>query len=100
VCSYSGQKNLKRRGGLYFIFLGLTLEGKSMSLPKFFYCLDGYLKLYLRLKFLGFIIIFLHKLYVLHRFSCFICMDVVAHHIFFNLYGLFFCLDDLYEVFS
>jgi hypothetical protein len=28
-------------------------------------------------------------------------MDFVAHYIFFDLYGLFFfCLDDLYEVFS
>jgi hypothetical protein len=72
-----------------------------MSLLKlFFYCLDVYLKLYLRLKFLGFHNYFLHKLYVLLRFNCLICMDVVAHHIFFDLYGLFFCLDDLYGVFS
>jgi hypothetical protein len=27
-------------------------------------------------------------------------MNFVAHYILFNLYGLFFCLDDLYEVFS
>jgi hypothetical protein len=33
---------------------------------------------------------FLHKLYVLLRFSCLICMDFVAHYIFFDLYGLFF----------
>jgi hypothetical protein len=36
-----------------FIFLGLTLESKSLSLFKFFCYLDVYLKLYLRLKFLG-----------------------------------------------
>jgi hypothetical protein len=42
----------------------------------------------------------LYKLYVLLRFSCLICMDVVAHYIFFDLYGLIFCLDDLYGVFS
>jgi hypothetical protein len=60
-----------------------------MSLLKFFYCLDAYLKLYLRLKFLGFHNYFFAKLYVLLRFSCLIYMDVVAHHIFFNLYGFF-----------
>jgi hypothetical protein len=27
-------------------------------------------------------------------------MNFVAHYIFFDLFGLFFCLDDLYEVFS
>jgi hypothetical protein len=27
-------------------------------------------------------------------------MDVVAHHIFFDLYDLFFCLDNFYGVFS
>jgi hypothetical protein len=69
----------------------LTLESKSMGLLKFFFCLDVYLKLYLRLKFLGFNnYYFLHKLYVLLMFSCLICMEVVAHHIFFDLYGLFF----------
>jgi hypothetical protein len=48
-------KNLKKVGGGFdFIFLGLTLEGKSLSLLKFFCYLDVYLKLYLRLKFLGF----------------------------------------------
>jgi hypothetical protein len=47
-----------------------------------------------------FIIIFFHKLYVLLMFSCLICMDFVAHYIFFDLYGLVFCLDDLYGVFS
>jgi hypothetical protein len=70
-----------------------------MSLLNFFY-LDVYLKLYLRLKFLGFHNHFFHKLYILLRFSCLICMDFVAHYIFFNLYGLDFCLDDLYGVFS
>jgi hypothetical protein len=53
-----------------------------------------YLKLYLMLNILGFDNFFLHKLYVLHRFSCIICMDVAAHHIFFDLYV--FCLEDLY----
>jgi hypothetical protein len=43
---------------------------------------------------------FFHKLYVLLRFSCLIFMDFVGHYIFFNLYGLVFCLDDLYGVFS
>jgi hypothetical protein len=48
-------KKLKKIGGevLISFFGGLTLDGKSMSLFKFF-CLDVYLKLYLRLKFLGF----------------------------------------------
>jgi hypothetical protein len=59
-----------------------------------------YLKLYLRLKFLGFHNHFLHKLYVLLRFSCIICMYFVAHYIFFILYGLVICLNDLYGVFS
>jgi hypothetical protein len=59
-----------------------------------------YLKIYLRLKFLGFHNHFLHKLYILLMFSCLICMDVVPHHIFFDLYGLYFCLDDLYGVFN
>jgi hypothetical protein len=68
-----------------------------MPLIKFF-CLDVYLKLYLRLKFLGFHNHFLHKLYVLLRFSCLIRMDFVAHYIFFDLNG-FFCLDDFYGVF-
>jgi hypothetical protein len=57
-----------------------------MPLFKFCCCLVVYLKLYLRLKFLEFHNHFLHKLYVLLRFSCLICM--------------FFCLDDLYGVFS
>jgi hypothetical protein len=61
-----------------------------MSLLKFCCCLDVYLKLYLRLKFLEFHDHFLHKLYVLLRFSGLTCLDVVAHHIFFDLYGLFF----------
>jgi hypothetical protein len=71
-----------------------------MSLLKFFCCLDVYLKLYLRLKFLRFHNHFFHKLYVLLRFSCLICMDCVAHYIFFDLYALFFYLDDLCGVFS
>jgi hypothetical protein len=71
-----------------------------MSLLKFFCSLDMYLKLYLRLKFLEFHNHFYQKLYDLLRFSCLICMDFVAHYIFFDLYGLVFCLDDLYEVFS
>jgi hypothetical protein len=58
VCLYGGQKNLTKRvgggGGFDFIFYGLTLEGKSMPLLKFFCCVDVYLKLYLILKFLGF----------------------------------------------
>jgi hypothetical protein len=71
-----------------------------MAFLSFFYCLDVYLKLYLRLKFLGFHNHFFHKLYVLVRFCCLICMDFVAHYIFFDVYGLVFCLDDLYGVFS
>jgi hypothetical protein len=39
-------------------------------------------------------------LYVLFWFSCLICMDFVAHYILFDLYGLVFCWDDLYGVFS
>jgi hypothetical protein len=62
-----------------------------MSLLKFICCFDVYLKLYLRLKFLGFHnYYYFHKLYVLLRFSCLICMDFVAHYIFFDLYGLVF----------
>jgi hypothetical protein len=48
-----------------------------MQLLKLFCCLDVYLKLYLRLKFLGFHNHFFHKLYVLLRFSCLICMVFV-----------------------
>jgi hypothetical protein len=59
-----------------------------------------YLKLYLRLKFIEFHNHFLHKLYVMLRFNCPVCMDFVAHYIFFDLYSLVFCLDDLYGVFS
>jgi hypothetical protein len=33
------------------------------------------------------------------RFNCLICMNVVAYHIFFDLYGLIF-LGNLYGVFS
>jgi hypothetical protein len=58
------------------------------------------LKLYLRLKFLGFYNHFSHKHYVLLMVTCLICMDFVDHYIFFDLYGLVFCLDDLYGVFS
>jgi hypothetical protein len=60
-----------------------------------------YLKLCLRLKFLGFHYhFFLHKLYVLLGLTCFICMDFIDHYVFFDLYGLFIFLDDLYGVFS
>jgi hypothetical protein len=59
-----------------------------------------YLKLYLRLKFLVFHNHFFEKLYVLLRLSCLICMDFIAHYIFFDLYALVFCLDDFYGVFS
>jgi hypothetical protein len=84
-------KKLKKEGNVFILFFyGLTLEGKFMSLLKFFCYLNMYLKLYLRLKFLGLHNYFFHKLYVLLRFSCLICMGVVAHHIFFNLFGLFF----------
>jgi hypothetical protein len=83
-------KNWKRRGEDLIYFLGLTLEGKSTSLLKFFGCLDVYLKLHLRLKFLGFHNHFFHKLYVLLRFSCLICMNVLSHYILFDLYGLVF----------
>jgi hypothetical protein len=38
---------------------------------------------------LGFYNHFLYKFYVLRRFSCLICMDVIAHHMFFGLNGLF-----------
>jgi hypothetical protein len=48
-------KNWKMSGEvLISFFWELTLEGKSMLLIKFYCCLDVYLKLYLRLKFLGF----------------------------------------------
>jgi hypothetical protein len=57
-----------------------------------------YFKLYLRLKFLGFHNHFPHKLYVLLMFSCLICLDFVAHYIFFDLYGSIFCLDDLVDL--
>jgi hypothetical protein len=54
-CPYCGHKKLEKEvGGFDFIFYGLTVEGKSMPLLKFFCCLDVYLKLYLRLKFLVF----------------------------------------------
>jgi hypothetical protein len=43
---------------------------------------------------------FLHKLYVLLGLTCFICMDFIDHYVFFDLYGLFIFLDDLYGVFS
>jgi hypothetical protein len=71
-----------------------------MSLLKFVCCLDVYLKLYQRLKFLRFRNYFFHKLYILLRFSCVICMNFVAHYIFFSLYGLVICSNDLYGVFS
>jgi hypothetical protein len=47
-------KKLKKEGNVFILFFyGLTLEGKFMSLLKFFCYLNMYLKLYLRLKFLG-----------------------------------------------
>jgi hypothetical protein len=67
----------------------MTLESKFTPVLKFFCCLDVYLKLYLRLKFLRFHTYFFHKLYVLLRFSCLICMNFVAHYIFFDLYDFF-----------
>jgi hypothetical protein len=37
ICSFGGQEKLKGEGGLSSFFLnGLFLEGKSMSLHKFF----------------------------------------------------------------
>jgi hypothetical protein len=71
-----------------------------VPLLKFVCCLDVYLKLYLRLKFLEFCNHFFHKLYILLRFHCVIFMDFVAHYIFFGLYGLVICLNDLNGVFS
>jgi hypothetical protein len=71
-----------------------------MPLLKFVCCLDVYLKLYLRLKFLVFRNHFFHKLYVLLRFSCVICMNFIAYYIFFGLYGLVICLNNFYGVFS
>jgi hypothetical protein len=51
ICSYGGQEKLKGEGGLISFFLNyLFLEGKSMSLLKFFCCLGVYLKLCLRSK--------------------------------------------------
>jgi hypothetical protein len=67
-----------------------------MALLQFFCYLDVYLKPYLTLKFLGFHNHFFHKLYVLLWFNCLICIDFASHYIFFDLYGLVFCLDDLY----
>jgi hypothetical protein len=57
-------------------------------------CLDVYLKLYLRLKFLGFHNHFSHRLYILFMVTCLICMDFVSQYIFFDLSGLVFCIDD------
>jgi hypothetical protein len=62
----------------------------ACDLLSVFCYLDVYLKVYLRLKFLGFHKLFLHKVYVLVRFSCIICMDVVSHLIFLDLYN-FLC---------
>jgi hypothetical protein len=51
ICSFGGQEKLKGEGGLSSFFLnGLFLEGKSMSLLKFFCFLGVYLKLCLRSK--------------------------------------------------
>jgi hypothetical protein len=49
-----------------------------MPFLKFVCCLDVHLKLYLRLKFLGFRNHFFHKLYILLRISCVICLDFIA----------------------
>jgi hypothetical protein len=48
ICRYGGQEKLK--GVISFFFNGLFLEGKSISLLKFFFCLGVYLKLCLRSK--------------------------------------------------
>jgi hypothetical protein len=47
LCPYCGQEKLKKSGEDFdFNFLGgFVLEGKSMSLFKFFCCLGVYLKL-------------------------------------------------------
>jgi hypothetical protein len=47
LCPYGGQKKLKNKGGVLISFFlhGSLLEGKSMSLRKFTYCLGVYLKL-------------------------------------------------------
>jgi hypothetical protein len=48
LCPYGSQKKIEKRGRevlILFFLEGLLLEGKSMSLLKFFYCLGVYLKL-------------------------------------------------------
>jgi hypothetical protein len=65
LCLYGGKEKMKKEGVwevLTLFFLeGLLLEGKSMSLLIFCYCLDVYLKLYLILKLIYDFIIFLHE---------------------------------------
>jgi hypothetical protein len=49
LCLYGGQEKLKKEGGevlIPFFLEDLILEGKSMSLLKFFFC---YLGVYLKL---------------------------------------------------
>jgi hypothetical protein len=53
----------------------------------------------IKVSWVNFIINFLHKLFVLVRFSYLICMDFVTHYIFFDLFDVVFCLDDMYGVF-
>jgi hypothetical protein len=52
ICPYGGKEKLKGEvgGSISFFLNGLFLEGKSMSLLKFFCCLAVYLKLCLRSK--------------------------------------------------
>jgi hypothetical protein len=51
ICPHDGQEKLKGEGVISFFLNGLFLQGKSMSLLKFFCCCLGvYLKLYLRSK--------------------------------------------------
>jgi hypothetical protein len=76
----------------------LTLDGKSMhcfSFLLFRWVFEAIFKVKFSRVSESF---FLHKLYVLVRFSCVICMGVVAHLIFFDLYEIF--LHILYGVFS
>jgi hypothetical protein len=80
-------KQTRKRGEIFYFIFCLTLKGKSISLLKFFLLFRCVFEAIFKLKFLGFRNHFLHKLYVLLRFSCIICMYVIAHHILFDLYG-------------